>query len=72
MIKAGGELLDLSSPAVGSHAAKDKENACTGVGEEEIAVGRGADQARHGKCAVAERHLLLVFSHCMGAESPPA
>lgn len=66
VIKAGGELLDLSGLAVRSHAAKNKESSCTGVGKKEIAVRRGADQARHGKSSLAERHLLLVVSALHG------
>ena len=33
--------------AVGADAAQDEDRAGAGVGEEEIAVGRGADEARH-------------------------
>ncbi len=42
MVEAGGEGLDLRGFAIGADAAKDDDRAGAGVGEEEIAVGRGA------------------------------
>ena len=66
VVEAGGELFDLSGFAVGSDAAKNKEDAGAGVGEKEIAVGRGPDEARHGKCAAAARHVLLVVGALHG------
>ena len=60
MIEAGGELLDLCGLAVGADAAKNEDSSGAGIGEEEIAVGCGADEARHGERAAAESHHLLV------------
>ena len=67
MIEAGGELLDLGGFAVGADAAKDEDGAGAGVGEEEIAIGRGADEARHGEGSAAESHVLLVVGALHGS-----
>jgi hypothetical protein len=60
VVQAGGEFFDLRGFAVGAYAAKDEDGAGAGVGEEEIAVGGGADQARHTEGACDRRHLFFV------------
>ena len=66
MVEAGGELLDLSGFAVGAYAAKDKDGAGAGVSEKEIAVGCGADEARHGEGAAAQLHVFLIVGTLHG------
>jgi hypothetical protein len=46
VVQPGGELFDLGGPAVGPDATEDEQGARTGVCEEEISVGCGADEAR--------------------------
>jgi hypothetical protein len=72
MVQAGGELFDLGGFAIGAYAAKDEDGSSAGVGEEEIAVGRGADEARHGKVPPLSVITCLLSARCMGVESPPA
>ena len=73
MVEAGGELLDLRGLAVGADAAKDKDGAGAGVGEEEIAIGCGADEARHGEGSAAEGACLPCCPRAAwGLQSPPA
>ncbi len=43
VVEAGGEFFDGGGAAVGGDAAEDDDGAGAGVGEEEIAVGGGAD-----------------------------
>jgi len=57
MVEAGCEFFDLSGLTVGADAAQDEDCARAGVGEEEIAVGRGADEARLGEGATREPHV---------------
>ncbi len=66
MVQAGGELLDLRGFAVGADAAKNEDGAGAGVGQKEIAVGGGADEARHGEGPAAELHVLLVVGTLHG------
>ncbi len=67
VVEAGGELFDLGSLSIGAHAAKDENGSGAGVGEEEIAIGRGTDEARHGEDAAAEGHDLLVVGALHGS-----
>ena len=66
MVQAGCELFDLRGFAIGPYAAKDEDGSSAGVGEEEIAVGCGSDEARHGESAAAESHHLLVVGALHG------
>ena len=66
VVKPSGELLNLSSLAVGAYATKHEQRAGARVGEEQVAVGRGADEARHGESATAERHVLFVVGALHG------
>jgi hypothetical protein len=66
MVEAGGELFNLGGLAVGAHAAQDEEDAGAGVGEEQVAVGRDADEARHGEGACGSRHVLDVVGSLHG------
>ena len=52
VIEAGGELFDVSGFAVGVGAAEDEDGASLRVGEEEVAVGGEADEARHDEGAL--------------------
>ncbi len=58
VVEAGGEFFDGGGFAVGGDAAEDEDGAGAGVGEEEIAVGGGGDEAGLGEGAVGELHVL--------------
>ena len=60
------KLLDLRGLAIGADAAKNEDDAGAGVGQEEIAIGRGHDEARHGECAAAWGHHFLVVGALHG------
>src|ERR1039457_3565715 len=60
VIESGGELLYLRSLSIGGNAAKGEDDAGAGVGQEEVAIRCGSDQARHGKSPATESHDLLV------------
>src|ERR1035437_1760692 len=51
MVEAGGKLFYGSGLAVSASAAQHVDDAGLRVGKEEVAVGRGANQAWHDKCA---------------------
>ena len=67
MIEAGGEFLDLRGFAVRANATKDEDGSSAGIGEEKIAIGRGADEARHGECSPAQFHHFLVVRTLHGS-----
>jgi hypothetical protein len=58
VVKAGREVLDLLGFVVGTNAAQDVDEASACVGEEEVAVGRDADEARLGEGSDGARHVL--------------
>jgi hypothetical protein len=60
MVQAGCEFLDLRGFAVRAYAAKDEDGPSAGVGKVKIAVGGRSNEARHGECAAADSHYLLV------------
>jgi hypothetical protein len=45
-VEASGECGNLLGSAVGAYAAEDEDLVAVGVGEENVAVGRGAKEAR--------------------------
>ena len=72
VVEAGGEGGDLGCLAIGADATEDDDFAGAGVGEEEIAIGRGHDEARLGEGSTAAAHVLGCSARCSGVVSPPA
>jgi hypothetical protein len=70
VIEPGSELLNLRGFTVIAYAAQDEDSTCAGVGEEQVAIGRGGQQARHGEGAAAWRHHLLVVRALHGRRVP--
>ena len=67
MVQAGRELFDLRGLSVGAYAAKDEDRSGSGIGKKKIAIGSGADEARHGESAAAEGHEFLVVRSLHGS-----
>src|ERR1035438_9337767 len=66
VVQAAGEGGNLGGLAIATDAAQDDDLAGAGVGEEEVAVGRGHDQARLGESATTADHVLYVVGALHG------
>jgi hypothetical protein len=61
MVEAGGEFLDVGCLAVCAYATENDDGSGAGVGEKEVTIRSGANEAGHGEGTAAELHAFFVF-----------